>query len=795
MDSAANRVIKIWGSIRYVLRCGFLLQVGIAAAQNLATNPGFETGNTTGWSAFGSTTISATTLQVHSGTYAGLVTNRTASYMGIFQSFLSTMQVNQTYTVSVWVRLAGGANQTMQVTAQKTDGGGTTYAAIASGTVSAGAWTQLAGLYTLTVSGTLTGLTIYLEVPTSTNAAYFADDFLVQAVSTAGTNGQCTVDWNNVFQRIDGFGASSAWRSTWNSTLADLLFSTNNGIRYTNTAAVLSTNNGIGLSLLRTRINPSGGTDESSIMQLAQARGAKVWSAPWTPPPQDKDSGVINGGNYLGSGANATNLAYASYLANYLVKMKALYGVNIYAISVQNEPNSNHPDTYSYITNTMTGVITTNIASGYESCIWTALKIHDFTTNLYNAMVASNVASTKIILPEDESWQTGLYTTAMNDPAVATKVGIIACHNYVANNNTGDQAAPAALPNYGKALWETEVSLLSGSDGSIANGIYYAGRIHLFMTVAQANAWHYWWLITGSSNGNQGLMDATATPTKRMFALGQFSRFVRPNYYRIGADNNGSALISAYKDSLSPGFAIVAINSSSTTVTQVFNFTNFTAATTLTPWITSSNLSLASQTGVTVANSSFTYILPAMSIVTFVGQKMTNSAPVLAPVADQVINPGVALNITNSAMDLDIPSQYLTFTLLDGPTNGTLVTDGSGTNGIFSWRPLVSQAATTNLVSVKVTDSGMPALSATNNFNIVINSPARPVLDSIAVSSGRVNLVATGTQGPDYTLLTTTNLASSWQVLFTTNSPVTPVTLVNTNLSDASRFYRIQIGP
>jgi O-glycosyl hydrolase len=152
------------------------------------------------------------------------------------------------------------------------------------------------------------------------------------------------VDWNNVHQRIDGFGASSAWRSTWTTAQADLLFSTNTGIVYTDNAGHGSTNNGIGLSLLRTRIAPGGTTIENSIMQMAQARGARVWSAPWTPPAGFKSSGALDGGNYLGSGANATNLAYASQLAQYVGNMKNTYGINLYAISVQNEPDVNHPD-------------------------------------------------------------------------------------------------------------------------------------------------------------------------------------------------------------------------------------------------------------------------------------------------------------------------------------------------------------------------------------------------------------------------------------------------------------------
>src|SRR5262245_58912956 len=143
----------------------------------------------------------------------------------------------------------------------------------------------------------------------------------------APTTAQCTVNFTNVRQHIDGFGASSAWLPSLTTTEANTLFSTNTGI---------------GLSLLRSRIRPSdGGSDEVSIMQQARDRGARIWSTPWTPPTTYKDtnsSGVfaLEGGNYRGGAA--TNAAYANYLASYVQKM-ANFGVNIYAISVQNEPD------------------------------------------------------------------------------------------------------------------------------------------------------------------------------------------------------------------------------------------------------------------------------------------------------------------------------------------------------------------------------------------------------------------------------------------------------------------------
>ncbi len=395
---------------------------------------------------------------------------------------------------------------------------------------------------------------------------------------TTATTTNCVVNWNDVHQRIDGFGASSAWRGNWTAAEADMFFSTNNGI---------------GLSFLRTRIAPGGGTVEGGIMQMAQARGARVWSAPWSPAAQFKDNHNVNGGNFL----SASNLAYARQLAGYVVNIKKTYGVDLYALSVQNEPA---------------------FAANYESCVWTAQQIHDFAPFLRSALVASNVAGTKILLAEDQSWRTNLFGVSMADAAVATNVAIVACHNYDGNPPSGIPAALPKLANAAAALWETEVSTFDTYDGSITNAMYWADRIHWFLTGAGVNAFHYWWLIPTSAD-NQGLTDPAGNPAKRMYALGNFSRFVRPGYERVGVSNNAFTAVSAYKETNSGRFAIVAVNSSASVVTQIFNLASFTA-TSVTPWVTSGALSLASQSAVAVANGSFTYALPALSVVTFVGQ-------------------------------------------------------------------------------------------------------------------------------------------------------------------------------
>jgi glucuronoarabinoxylan endo-1,4-beta-xylanase len=597
------------------------------------------------------------------------------------------------------------------------------------------------------------------------------------------TNGVCTVDWNDVHQRIDGFGASSAWRSSWSTAQADILFSTNTGIVYTNNL-VVTTNNGIGLSLLRNHImyasSASGSatptTVETGIMQMAQARGARIWSTPWTPAAGFKStndiydsnkatSGGINGGSYLGSGNNATNQAYANQLANYAASMAGA-GINLYAISIQNEPDAN---------------VTT-----YEACQWTNQQIHDFVPNLRTALNNNGLSSVRIMLPESQNWQDpkGLASTTMNDSNVLQNVDIIACHNYDGIYGPGTLTKNSS----GKPLWETEVSLLSGSDSSIANGVYYALRIYQFMTVAQINAWHYWWLISGSG-GNQGLMDNNAATTKRLFTVGNYSRFVRPNYYRIGATNTGNAFISAYKDTNSPAFAIVAVNANGYPVEQTFSLTNFNASS-VTPWETSTNLSLAPLPAVAVTNGSFFYELPGMSVVTFVG--LSNSSPALLATTLALGSSGspstygdavtfTATIETNGTAIGNISGETVTF--FDGGTQlGTGIATGSG-QAAYTTTPTQLSAATHSITAVYGGDANYlgstnsPALSQTvtpAGLTIVGVAATDKVYDGTTNATLTGNAALNGVLGGDVVNLLTNN-AVAWFADADpgTNKPVT----------------------
>src|SRR5207247_1976028 len=83
------------------------------------------------------------------------------------------------------------------------------------------------------------------------------------------------------------------------------------------------------------------------------------------------------------------------------------------------------------------------------------------------------------------------------------------------------------------------------------------------------------------------------------------------------------------------------------------------------------------------------------------------------------------LVLTNTATDTDLPVNTLTFALVNGPS-GVAV---NPTTGVLTWTPTESQGPSTNTITVKVTDNGTPALSATNSFTVVVNEVnSAPVL-------------------------------------------------------------------
>ena len=120
--------------------------------------------------------------------------------------------------------------------------------------------------------------------------------------------------------------------------------------------------------------------------------------------------------------------------------------------------------------------------------------------------------------------------------------------------------------------------------------------------------------------------------TKRLWAMGNFSKFVRPGYYMIGATNNPSSgvYVTAYKDPGSGKFAIVAINNGSSSKSMSFTLNGFTTSS-VTPWVTSASSDLAQQSPIASSGGAFDATLAGKSITTFVGTTGTGTSTTPLP--------------------------------------------------------------------------------------------------------------------------------------------------------------------
>jgi hypothetical protein len=249
----------------------------------------------------------------------------------------------------------------------------------------------------------------------------------------------------------------------------------------------------------------------------------------------------------------------------------------------------------------------------------------------------------------------------------------LAAHDY--NNNYNQAPTPLFTSNLSSSnmvpVWETEHYF--GSDDSITNGLQLAQEIHNFMTVGNANAYHYWWLL-GSGNGS--IADNDTAPAKRLYVMGNYSRFVRPNFYRVGAPNTSGALVSAYKDPNSSNIVIVAANPTANTINQTFVFTNSPVVTNMTPWVTSVSLSLANQAPITVANGSFTYALPPLTVISFVTSTPNDSFETPAVADGTFLNLGTGAPTSWSSSGV---ANAVVALVNPGTNNGTY--DGRGYGG------------------------------------------------------------------------------------------------------------------
>jgi hypothetical protein len=169
-----------------------------------------------------------------------------------------------------------------------------------------------------------------------------------------------------------------------------------------------------------------------------------------------------------------------------------------------------------------------------------------------------------------------------------------------------------------------------------------------------------------------------------------------------------------------------------------------------------------------------------------------NQAPVLTAISNRTVYAGMTLTITNSASDVDIPANTLTYSLDPGAPAGAAV---DPLTGVFTWQPPGALANTTTNITVRVTDNGLPPLHDTKSFAVTVASA--PVIQDISLSNNVVTITWTAIAGQTYRLEYNSELnGNSW-----TNLPpdvtATGPTASNSDsiLSATQRFYRVFVVP
>jgi O-glycosyl hydrolase len=504
-------------------------------------------------------------------------------------------------------------------------------------------------------------------------AVFFA--FFARGASSAGCQESVIkINYNEYRQEIDGFGGSNAWTSVPRDLetaqeLVNLLFSRTKGI---------------GLSILRNRIpfrerlkgDDSPGVNDGFVLlkndntydfkvnpngtktfnlnwkawDISNTRGLiekildlggdgpeklKIMSTPWTTPNNrvtqwkenvkdvnPKLDYAVNWGkpDIWGRLKRDKYEDYADLLADYALNFEVNMGAPLAVLSIQNEPN---------------------YKVDYESAYWNGADLRDFLNILAQRFQKKGVVTSKdgfgIMMPEYENFNVDygeMIKPSIDSKAANSIITHIGLHQYNGVYDSTDKAGAKEFPDIlatGKRFWQTEVS---GSGGQVPmgtgidNALFFARMIHFDLTLSQANAFLYWWLWKNNDKdlnfpgGLINILDGEEIVTsKRLYALGHFSRFIRPGWFRIEstASPKFGVYTSAYRNPKTNEIAIVLINDRMAANSLSLNLSG-AEFTDISVWRTSANEELKDLGKQKTSKNNIKISLPQKSITTLYGR-------------------------------------------------------------------------------------------------------------------------------------------------------------------------------
>lgn len=432
------------------------------------------------------------------------------------------------------------------------------------------------------------------------------------AAATVNINGSTR------YQTIDGFGFSEHFgRSNLIRNLSDAK-------ERAVLDLLLSRSSGAGLSILRLGIgsgsksiqptNPGGpnatpkyvwdGDDDGQVWLAKQAQSYGVnrfFANAWSAPGYMKDNGTENNGGQL-CGLSGTSCAsgdwrraYANYLVQY-TKFYAQEGIRINDIAFTNEPNW---------------------TTSYASMRFTPAQAVEY-TKIFGP-IAHN-AGLKFACCDAVNWNAQkTYTNAIEaDSTARAQVDIHTGHSY------GSQ--PTAPLATSKPTWMSEWSpdgttwKETWDDGSGYDGFAVANAIHTALTAGRVNGYIYWYgASAGATRGFIQIEGDNYRVSKRLWAMTNYSRFIRPGAGRIGATtSDGNLKTSAFRNT-DGSVVVIALNTASSSNQLSFSVADvgFTSGS-VTPYLTNGSNNAAAQTSIGLTNGAFGATVPARTLVSYV---------------------------------------------------------------------------------------------------------------------------------------------------------------------------------
>ena len=347
----------------------------------------------------------------------------------------------------------------------------------------------------------------------------------------------------------------------------------------------------------------------------------------------------------------------ADFWVTSLDKLKTVHGLTIDYVSPFNEPQ------YEWD------------GSGQEGSPATNMNIYSF-VNVLSPKLQSKGLSSQIVVGEGGSYEP-LYKTiagkenrsnqidyffgvnsSKNIAGLSNVKKTISAHSYwqawpLNELITSRQSAAVRAQSIGGlSLWSSEYCVLEspgtaelpggagpGRDLGMPLALWTARIISTDIAIGGVTSWQWWTAISrgdykdglihvdnGSSNGagdsDYCKNDGFIRDSKTLWALGNFSFFVKPGMVRVAIPDLDNAaattdvMLTAYKDVAGKKLVIVAVNISKSAKAYKLNLSGAALVDNkFTPYTTSETLSLKKGTAVEASN----FEIPARSVVTYVG--------------------------------------------------------------------------------------------------------------------------------------------------------------------------------